>query len=186
MVPGVKPENKIKQAKAPRSGERMKRVPASFFPTIALDSANRIPLYRQLYEWFRKAIITSQLRPGQRIPSTRSLASELQISRIPVLGAYEQLHAEGYLETLAGSGTLVARSVPNDAPKSSANRARAKAQHPAARTLSRHATTTLAPRPQSWLDGMGAFRVSLPALEHFPLGYGPNWSPGIPETRREA
>ena len=71
-------------------------------------------MYRQLYDWFRRAIIAGQLRPGQRVPSTRSLAAELKISRIPVLNAYEQLLAEGYLETFVGAGTCVASSIPDD------------------------------------------------------------------------
>src|SRR2546422_8643243 len=93
----------------------MKRVSASFLPPIALDSSKKIPMYRQLYEWFRRAILAGQLRPGRRVPSTRSLAAELEVSRIPVSSAYEQLHAEGYFETFVGAGTCVARSIPDDA-----------------------------------------------------------------------
>ena len=88
----------------------MKRVSASFLPLIALDSSRKIPMYRQLYDWFRRAILSGQLRPGQRVPSTRNLAVELRVSRISILGAYEQLRAEGYLETFVGAGTCVARS----------------------------------------------------------------------------
>ena len=77
----------------------MKRISASFLPPIALDSSGPTPMYRQLYEWFLRAILAGQLRPGQRVPSTRNLAAELKISRIPVSIAYEQLRAEGYLET---------------------------------------------------------------------------------------
>src|SRR5256885_12930480 len=84
----------------------MTRVPASFLPPIVLDRS-KTPIYRQLYNWFRRAITDGQIRPGQRVPSTRSLAAELGISRIPVLNAYEQLHAEGYLETFLGAGTCV-------------------------------------------------------------------------------
>ena len=91
----------------------MPRVSASFLPPIALDPGGATPMYRQLSEWFRRAIIEGRLRPGQRIPSTRNLAEELQISRIPILGAYEQLCAEGYLEALTGAGTRVARSIPD-------------------------------------------------------------------------
>src|ERR1700691_6221820 len=93
----------------------MKRISASFLPPIALDSRRKIPLYSQLYEWFRRAIVAGQLRPGQRVPSTRSLASELKVSRIPVSSAYEQLRAEGYLEAFVGAGTCVVRSIPADA-----------------------------------------------------------------------
>src|SRR6202049_2946683 len=95
----------------------MKRVSASFLPPIALDSGRKIPMYRQLYEWFRRAILAGQLRPGQRVPSTRSLAAELKVSRIPVSSAYEQLHAEGYFETFVGAGTCVARTIPDDGSK---------------------------------------------------------------------
>src|SRR6202453_5412659 len=92
----------------------MKRIPASYLPLIALDYRAKVPMYRQLYNWFRKAIIEGQMRPGQRVPSTRGLAAELKISRIPVLNAYEQLVAEGYFETFVGAGTCVAGSIPDD------------------------------------------------------------------------
>src|SRR2546428_12382977 len=92
----------------------MKRVPATFLPPIALENRTKTPMYRQLYDWFRGAILDGQMRPGQRVPSTRSLAAELKISRIPVLNAYEQLLAEGYFETFVGAGTCVARSIPDD------------------------------------------------------------------------
>src|SRR5689334_23215022 len=83
----------------------MKSVPRAFVPPIALDRGRKIPIYRQVYDWFRRAIIAGQLKPGQRVPSTRTLAAELNISRIPLLNAYEQLLAEGYFETFIGAGT---------------------------------------------------------------------------------
>src|SRR5215469_17008353 len=98
----------------------MKRLPKGFLPPIALDAANAAPMYDQLSEWFRRAILDGRLRPGQRVPSTRSLAKELNISRVPVLSAYEQLYAEGYLETFVGAGTCVARAIPGQALKSHA------------------------------------------------------------------
>lgn len=54
-----------------------------------------------------------RLRAGERVPSTRALATELRISRIPVLNAYAQLLAEGYFESRTGSGTVISRSLPN-------------------------------------------------------------------------
>jgi GntR family transcriptional regulator/MocR family aminotransferase len=150
-----------------------KRISASYFPPIALDSRAETPKYRQLYGWFRRAILDGQLKPSQRVPSTRSLAAELKISRIPVSNAYEQLHAEGYFETFVGAGTCVARSIPDDALKPAPgahaangdSNARAKAH--TKRAISRRARSVLLP-PQTWIDTLGAFRVSLPALEHFP------------------
>ena len=155
----------------------MKRISSSFLPPIALDSRARTPMYQQLYEWFRRAILQGQLRPGQRVPSTRNLAAELKVSRIPVSSAYEQLQAEGYFETFVGAGTCVARTIPANAAKPEGGESRAVARPAAKRAAKRTAPRKISRRaiamrmpPQSWLDNMGAFRVSLPALEQFPVG----------------
>src|SRR5260370_14607944 len=152
----------------------MKRVPASLLPPIALDSHAKTPLYRQLYDWFRRAIIAGQLKPGQRVPSTRSLAAELKISRIPVLNAYEQLLAEGYLESFVGAGTCVARSIPDDtlsrpSGKTSTVLRDEITREPGPRRMSRRGVELTKLPTQSWLNIVGAFRVTLPALDHFPI-----------------
>jgi GntR family transcriptional regulator/MocR family aminotransferase len=145
----------------------MKRVAAAFLPPIALDHRARTPMYRQLYDWYRQAITTGQLRPGQRVPSTRGLAAELAISRIPVLNAYEQLLAEGYLETVVGAGTRVAESIPDTTRRPPAPK---RVDTRAPRRLSHRGSALLHTPPQPWDDTVGAFRVSLPALDHFPIG----------------
>ena len=130
-------------------------------------------MYRQLYEWFRRAIVSGQLRPGQRVPSTRILAAELNISRISVSNAYEQLRAEGYLETFVGAGTCVVRSIPTDALKPvfgkvrDASRRVSKSKAP--RLVSSRVALMRLPA-QTWSNKLVAFRVNLPALEHFPTG----------------
>ena len=58
----------------------------------------------------RGAIVSGRLPPGTRLASTRSLAVELGCARATVVGAYEQLVAEGYLLATVGSGTIVARA----------------------------------------------------------------------------
>ncbi|WP_353064195.1 PLP-dependent aminotransferase family protein [Tunturibacter psychrotolerans] len=146
----------------------MKFVPTSFFPPVALDLTKRIPMYRQLYEWFRDAIVSGQLRPGQRVPSTRALAAELNISRVPVLNAYEQLQAEGYLQTLVGSGTTISESVPDHATRPTTTARKSDVRPKSANRISRIGTEALSTPPQVWLDSLGPFRSSLPALEHFP------------------
>jgi GntR family transcriptional regulator / MocR family aminotransferase len=152
----------------------MRRTPASYLPPITLRDREEIPIYRQLYEWFRRAITDGQLRPGQRVPSTRNLAAELKISRMPVLGAFEQLLAEGYLETFIGAGTRVARSIPDDTLRTPAVQARKGLQKivekRSPRRMSRRGDALTHVPTQSWLDNLGAFRVSLPALGHFPIG----------------
>src|ERR1700728_618768 len=136
----------------------MKRVAATFLPPIALAPRAKAPLYLQLYDWFRGAIITGQMRPGQRVPATRTLAAELKISRIPVLNAYEQLLAEGYFETFVGAGTCVARSIPDDAQRPPAEKARRGAQQtegkPGPRPMSRRGLALAQVPPQSWLDNL--------------------------------
>src|SRR6202041_1859022 len=149
----------------------MKRISASFLPPIALDSSGKIPMYRQLYEWFQQAILAGQLRPGQRVPSTRNLAAELRISRIPVLAAYEQLLAEGYLETFVGAGTSVAKSIPDEAARPAAGKSGTTSLHQAGRKAPRRISRRvglLGLQEQLWLNDLVAFRVSLPALDHFP------------------
>jgi GntR family transcriptional regulator/MocR family aminotransferase len=152
----------------------MKRVPGTFVPPIALEYRAKSPIYRQLYDWFRKATTDGHLRPGQRLPSTRSLAAELKISRIPVSNAYEQLKAEGYLETFVGSGTCVARSIPDDTLRASADKVgkpfRKISTIPGLHRKSRRGVALTRLPEQSWLNIVGAFRVSLPALDHFPIG----------------
>ena len=79
---------------------------------LILNEANlrqsRKPLFQQIYENIRQAILSRHLRVGTKIPSTRKLAKELKVSRNTVLNAFEQLFAEGYLITKPGSGTFVA------------------------------------------------------------------------------
>ena len=150
----------------------MTRVSASYLPPIALDHRSKIPMYGQLYDWFRKAITNRQMSPGQRVPSTRGLSTELSISRIPVLHAYEQLLAEGYFETFVGAGTCVAGSIPDDTlnPAAAQKAAPETVHKPGARQISRRGAGFMRMPEQPWLNVAGAFRVSLPALDHFPIG----------------
>ena len=66
------------------------------------------PLSRQIYLWFRQAILRRVMSSSERLPSTRELAEQLHVSRTVVVLAYEQLLAEGFVVGRAGSGTYVA------------------------------------------------------------------------------
>jgi GntR family transcriptional regulator/MocR family aminotransferase len=149
----------------------MRRTGSGIAPLLPIDRRSPAPLYRQLYEAFRDAILDRRLRAGQRIPSTRSLAVELRISRLPLLTAYEQLAAEGYLESRTGSGTFIASvpamgRVPARRP-TSAPGASGSPPPRARRRVSRD-TDSLAAGREPWLGGWGAFRVSEPAVDGFP------------------
>ncbi|MEG0964199.1 MAG: PLP-dependent aminotransferase family protein [Pseudomonas sp.] len=74
---------------------------------IELDRDSATPLYRQLYLQIRKQILTGRLPGGIRLPSTRTLSQELNLSRITLLNAFDQLIAEGFLVSRTGAGTYV-------------------------------------------------------------------------------
>ncbi|MBD2103972.1 PLP-dependent aminotransferase family protein [Leptolyngbya sp. FACHB-261] len=81
---------------------------------ISLDPQQPLPLHRQLYAELRQAILTGRLTPGQRLPSTRSFAQLLGISRATVTLSYEQLLSEGYLQAVVGSGTFVCQQLTDE------------------------------------------------------------------------
>jgi GntR family transcriptional regulator/MocR family aminotransferase len=78
---------------------------------VELDREGRAPLHEQIERSIREDIRAGRLAAGARLPSTRSLASELGISRGVVSEAYGQLAAEGYLLASQGAPTRVARAV---------------------------------------------------------------------------
>ncbi|MEP6620135.1 MAG: PLP-dependent aminotransferase family protein [bacterium] len=140
-----------------RRGSRLTTSP-DILAHLVLERGTSTPLHQQIYEGLRRAILSGALRPEQRVPSTRILAIELGVSRLPVLAAYDQLLHEGYLNGRRGSGTFVSAALPDDllrsvrgAPRATrTSKARKKA--PPARDDGGH-------RP---------FRASVPALDHFP------------------
>ena len=72
--------------------------------TILLDSGSRLPLYRQIYEYIRGDLLSGKISAGEKLPSSRLLARNLQVSRSTVNLAYDQLLSEGYLRTVPGGG----------------------------------------------------------------------------------
>lgn len=74
---------------------------------IDLDASAGTSLYEQIYEYIRRDIMDGRLSCGERLPSTRLLASNLQVSRTTAEAAYAQLVSEGYLEARRGSGYYV-------------------------------------------------------------------------------
>src|SRR5262250_1876389 len=101
----------------------MKKMSSGLAPIIQIDRQSREPLHRQIYNAYRTAIVQQSLRPNERVPSTRTLAEELGVSRIPVLNAYAQLIAEGYFESRVGAGTVVSSTLPEQVPTSESSTA---------------------------------------------------------------
>lgn len=81
---------------------------------LQLDNTSPIPLHQQLYNELRQAILSGRLQCSQRVPSSRTLAKALAISRTTVLLSYERLLNEGYLKTVPASGTFVACQLPDE------------------------------------------------------------------------
>jgi GntR family transcriptional regulator/MocR family aminotransferase len=154
--------------------EGMKETLGGFSPMIAVDRKSAKPLHRQIYDAYRALIIGGNLQPRQQIPSTRALATELGISRIPVLTAYAQLFAEGYFESRVGAGTFVSNSLPDqliscdyrDTGKNAAGK-QASAEVRPARVS--HRCESLPRKSVPWAFGSGAFSVGQLAFDHFPF-----------------
>jgi GntR family transcriptional regulator/MocR family aminotransferase len=146
--------------------KRAATVPAT---GIVLDRAGRLPMHRQLSQRLREAILAGQFPPGTRLPSTRTLATELGVSRTTALAAYEQLRDEGYLDGRVGAGTTVADLTgPPPAPPPSPTRV------PGAPALSARGTAVAAsrwrlrPATGSGRERPRAFPLGMPALDAFP------------------
>jgi GntR family transcriptional regulator/MocR family aminotransferase len=136
----------------------MKKKPRrAVLPLIAVHRESARPLHRQIYDSFRAMILERRLQPGQQIPSSRTLAEELGISRIPVLSAYGQLLAEGYVESRAGAGTFITASLPDEFVSAAAPLAESQASRP------------MVTEDEPWFRGSGAFSVGQLAYDHFPF-----------------
>lgn len=148
----------------------MLRVAGTLSPVIAVDRRATKPLHKQIYDGFREGILERRLRPGQQVPSTRALASELGLSRIPILSAYSQLLAEGYFESRSGSGTFVSTSLPEQLTSCEyhGNGVSAKTRS-GPRLVSTRSAVLPRFKPAPWLFGWGAFSIGQLALDHFPF-----------------
>jgi GntR family transcriptional regulator / MocR family aminotransferase len=136
-------------------------------PVIALDRATDKPLHRQIYEGFRKAILEHRLRPLQQIPSTRALASDLGISRIPILEAYSQLLAEGFLESRVGAGTFISSQLAAQLGASQGSNGAPRVGVESTRPVSR-TSRALRLKIEPWAYGQGAFAIGQVATDQFP------------------
>jgi GntR family transcriptional regulator/MocR family aminotransferase len=135
---------------------------------IRVDPGAREPLQLQIYGGIRRAILDGVLQPGSRVPSSRALAADLGVSRTTSLLATEQLLAEGYLTAVRGSGTFVARELPDDLPRAELAARPQALRHP---PLSRRGGALAGARPAAVRVGgpPRPFRLGIPALDLFPV-----------------
>jgi GntR family transcriptional regulator/MocR family aminotransferase len=131
---------------------------SSAFPLVLAPRARGTEAGRWLYDSLQREILSGRLRAGVRLPATRDLARQYNLSRGTIVAAFERLKSEGYLEGRTGSGTFVGQ-VPGSAAK--------PATSPLPRRLSRYAAR-LRPFPALGVRPTRAFRANQPALDLFP------------------
>ena len=73
---------------------------------ILISNANDKPIYEQICTQIKNAVLAGALRPGDALPSIRSLAKDLRVSVITTKRAYEELEREGFIESFTGKGSV--------------------------------------------------------------------------------
>lgn len=149
-----------------------KHAGGALLPSIAIDRTSGAPLGAQLARALRDLIVAAVLRPGDRLPSSRTLASDLGLSRTTVVDVYDQLTAEGLIVSRVGDGAYVSPALTAAArPTGGAGGPDRKAPARLAR-LARDASEQLFPRiahppvPRAFVTGT-------PAYDAFPM---PLWA----------
>src|SRR5215216_2591815 len=101
-----------------RPGGLLWRTVNNFLMSIDLALTLEAPAGRSIqwrvYDRLRLDILAGRFQPGERLPSSRALARSLRVSRTTAVLAYEQLQAEGYVESRPASGTFVSKVLPPD------------------------------------------------------------------------
>ncbi len=139
---------------------------ASSFELILPPRPEGVPSFHWLRNALRAEILNGRILPGSKLPASRELARQYQLSRGTILAALDDLQAEGYLEGRRGSGTYVSQILPEHLLPSQ-QIAEQDLSANASPHLSAFATRvrpfTLQVRPEN-----AAFRTNLPALDLFP------------------
>ena len=143
---------------------------------LALDANGSGTLQHQVFHQVRAAILDGHLKPGSKLPSTRALAQLAGVSRATVVLAYEQLKAEGYVDSREGAGSYVTQQIPEASLAVGSEKVRdiRKSQKPRSARLSTYASTltSMVGEPQRELLRSGqftAFPLGVPALDAFPF-----------------
>ncbi|HEX2450927.1 MAG TPA: GntR family transcriptional regulator, partial [Gemmatimonadales bacterium] len=134
---------------------------------LPIERGSPVPVWRQLVEALRRRIAAGELAAGTRLPSTRMLARDLELSRNTVATAFEQLLADGWLDGRRGAGTFVAHRPPPAAPPPMPS--------PDTRSVLSARGEAIAASVATWRPTPGAprpFRPGVPAADLFPW---PTW-----------
>jgi GntR family transcriptional regulator len=75
---------------------------------IIISNSSDIPIYQQLKNQIKEAILSGEIRDGELLPSIRNLANETRVSVLTTRRAYDELEAEGFIKTVHGKGSFAA------------------------------------------------------------------------------
>ena len=75
---------------------------------IIISNNSSVPIYEQIKNAIKDAIISNELKEEEMLPSVRNLANDLKISFLTVKKAYDELETEGFIKTVQGKGSFVA------------------------------------------------------------------------------
>jgi GntR family transcriptional regulator len=79
---------------------------------FSLDPSNGAPIYRQIIQQIEYAILSGRMKPGDRLPTIRTLAVDLKTNPNTIAKAYSELEIRGILATQVGSGTYISDKKP--------------------------------------------------------------------------
>jgi GntR family transcriptional regulator/MocR family aminotransferase len=145
----------------------MKQEAGALLSSIRLDRHSDKSISVQLYMALRDMLLSGGLRPGDRLPATRTLAREAGVSRTTAIDAIDRLIAEGMVTSRVGAGTFVSETLVARPPPVGGSAAGSQSAPRLSYTVS-HASSSYAPRarlphnPQAFVSG-------LPALDAFPM-----------------
>lgn len=73
---------------------------------IIISNSSEIPIYQQLKNQIKEAILTGEIKDGELLPSIRNLANETRVSVLTTRRAYDELEIEGFIKTVHGKGSF--------------------------------------------------------------------------------
>ena len=159
-----------------------KQLGVVLFSFLDLDKSSPIPLFQQMNTQIRQAVLSGRLPSHIRLPSSRVLALDIGVSRTTVVTAFEQLIAEGYLESRVGAGTYVAGDLaeiigyPPSRPNAGKNDKTRRASK-----LSRRGTLLAKTISYETPVKPGSFLPNQPAYDQFPFAI---WSRFVARKNR--
>lgn len=139
----------------------------ALLPTLSFDRETKTPIGTQLGFALREMILSGKLQPGERLPSSRILAKDQGVSRTTVINVYEQLTAEGLIQSQVGAGAYVVDTL-QITPSPAIIADGQPRQPPRLAQLSSEASEQYFPR-LTHPEEPCAFMTGIPAFDQFPM-----------------